>query len=66
MRTQEYLSDLRARQARARQGRQPDTTDPSAGLRTVPAQVRHRALKTPDRSALTGAPGDAAGAVNSP
>ncbi|MFJ7945923.1 AMP-binding protein [Streptomyces sp. NPDC096354] len=52
MRTEEYLSDLRARQAKAREGRQPDTTDPSAGLRTVPAQVRHWARKTPDRSAL--------------
>ncbi|WP_411087207.1 AMP-binding protein [Streptomyces sp. 061-3] len=52
MRTEEYLSDLRARQAKARKGRQPDTTDTLAGLRTVPAQVRHWARKTPDRSAL--------------
>ncbi|MDQ1006518.1 long-chain acyl-CoA synthetase [Streptomyces sp. V4I23] len=51
-RTEEYLNDLRARQATSRQGRQPGTVTHRAGERTVPGYVRHWAEVTPDRPAL--------------
>ncbi|MFF1911912.1 AMP-binding protein [Streptomyces sp. NPDC058239] len=50
--TDEYLSDLRARQTRARAGRQPDSTAHRAGWLTVPGYVRRWAELTPDRAAV--------------
>ncbi|MYW63419.1 AMP-binding protein [Streptomyces sp. SID8379] len=47
-----YLSDLRARQAKARQGRQPSGTAHEAGELTVPAHVARWASLHPDRPAL--------------
>ncbi|MEU4998632.1 AMP-binding protein [Streptomyces sp. NPDC021622] len=49
---EDQLSDLRARQADARRGRQADTAEHRAGTRTVPGYVRHWAQAAPDRPAL--------------
>ncbi|MEV0321477.1 AMP-binding protein [Streptomyces sp. NPDC050658] len=52
MHREDQLHDLRARQAKARRGRQADTTEHRAGTRTVPGYVRHWARTAPDRTAL--------------
>lgn len=52
MRTEDQLRDLRARQDKARRGRQPDTAEHRAGTRTVPGHVEHWARTAPDRTAL--------------
>ncbi|MFI8992912.1 AMP-binding protein [Streptomyces sp. NPDC053542] len=51
-RIEQYLTDLRTRQDRARGGRQPDAIRLRAGERTVPGYVRHWATTAPDRPAL--------------
>ncbi|MFI6873489.1 AMP-binding protein [Streptomyces sp. NPDC050400] len=50
--TDAYLTDLRARQSKARQGRQPDGTAHPAGELTLPAHVARWASLHPDRPAI--------------
>ncbi|MGW6056307.1 AMP-binding protein [Streptomyces sp. NPDC055189] len=52
MRIEDQLRDLRARQEKARRGRQPETAEHRAGTRTVPGYVEHWAGVAPDRPAL--------------
>ncbi|MYT75496.1 MULTISPECIES: AMP-binding protein [unclassified Streptomyces] len=53
--TDAYLDDLRARQAKARQGRQPAATVHPAGELTLPAHVARWAVLRPERPALVAA-----------
>ncbi|TGB12054.1 AMP-binding protein [Streptomyces sp. MZ04] len=50
--SEDQLRDLRARQAKARRGRQAETAEHRAGTRTVPGYVRHWARSAPERPAL--------------
>ncbi|MCQ4206210.1 AMP-binding protein [Streptomyces longispororuber] len=50
--TDAYLTDLRARQSKARQGRQPAETTHPAGESTLPAHVARWASLHPDRPAI--------------
>lgn len=52
MPVEDQLRDLRARQDKARRGRQQDTAEHRAGTRTVPGYVAHWARTAPDRPAL--------------
>ncbi|GAA1927860.1 AMP-binding protein [Streptomyces durmitorensis] len=52
LRVEDQLRDLRARQDGARRGRQQDTAEHRAGVRTVPGHVEHWARTAPDRAAL--------------
>ncbi|MGW6026703.1 AMP-binding protein [Streptomyces sp. NPDC055099] len=52
MRMDDQLSDLRARQEKARRGRQRDTAEHRTGTRTVPGHVAHWARFEPERPAL--------------
>ncbi|MFJ6748552.1 AMP-binding protein [Streptomyces sp. NPDC091266] len=56
-RIEEQLHEVRARQARAREGRQPGTPPDRIGPATVPGLVHHWARTAPDRTALVFADG---------